>query len=71
MTDLSGRERQVADLVARGSTNKAIAEELFLSVKTVERHLSRIFDKLGLHSRAALAAMVGREDGHPARTDRT
>ncbi|MDW3845665.1 helix-turn-helix transcriptional regulator [Micromonospora sp. BRA006-A] len=71
LTDLSGRERQVADLVARGSTNKAIAEELFLSVKTVERHLSRIFDKLGLHSRAALAAMVGREDGHPARTDRT
>lgn len=52
---LSQRERQVAELVANGDTNRAIAAELFLSEKTIERHLSSAFVKLGVSSRTALA----------------
>ncbi|MET0641789.1 MAG: LuxR C-terminal-related transcriptional regulator [Jiangellaceae bacterium] len=43
-------------LVAAGETNHAIAAELFLSVRTVDRHVSNIFDKLGVHSRTAAAS---------------
>ena len=60
---LSGREREVADLVALGRTNKEIAAELFLSEKTVESHMSRLFGKLGVRSRAEVAEAVGRERG--------
>jgi DNA-binding NarL/FixJ family response regulator len=55
---LSGREREVAELVARGHSNKDIAAELFLSEKTVEGHLTNVFSKLGVASRAAVAAAV-------------
>ncbi|SBT38736.1 helix-turn-helix transcriptional regulator [Micromonospora auratinigra] len=58
MDSLSRREREVAALVATGKTNREIAADLFLSVKTVERHLARIFVKVGVSSRSALAAMV-------------
>lgn len=58
---LTLRERQVAELVAAGSTNRQIAGELFLSVKTVERHLARIFTRLDISSRAKLAAMIATE----------
>ncbi len=61
LAGLSGREREVADLVARGATNKEIAAELFLSEKTVESHMTRVFGKLGVGSRAAVAEIVGRE----------
>jgi DNA-binding NarL/FixJ family response regulator len=53
--ELTEREREVADRVARGLTNRQIAEELFLSPRTVEAHLSRAFAKLGVNTRAALA----------------
>jgi pimeloyl-ACP methyl ester carboxylesterase/DNA-binding CsgD family transcriptional regulator len=53
---LSPRELEVLELVARGLTNDAIAERLFLSVRTVERHLSTIYGKLGLSGKAARAA---------------
>ncbi|HEY7112724.1 MAG TPA: response regulator transcription factor [Thermoanaerobaculia bacterium] len=53
---LTARELQVLRLVAGGKTNKAIAAELFLSEKTVDRHVSNIYDKLGVSSRAAATA---------------
>jgi DNA-binding CsgD family transcriptional regulator len=54
--DLSAREIQVLRLVAAGKTNRQIASELFISERTVERHLSNIFNKLDLPSRAAATA---------------
>jgi DNA-binding NarL/FixJ family response regulator/tetratricopeptide (TPR) repeat protein len=59
---LSAREREIAGLVATGRTNREIAADLHLSEKTVENHLSRVFAKLGISSRAALAGAVSRED---------
>jgi DNA-binding CsgD family transcriptional regulator len=53
---LSAREVQVLALVAAGNSNRAIAAELFLSEKTVERHVSNILTKLGVGSRTAAAA---------------
>jgi DNA-binding NarL/FixJ family response regulator len=55
-TGLTDRELQVLKLVASGKTNRAIAEELAISEKTVARHLSNIFVKLDLTSRAAATA---------------
>jgi DNA-binding CsgD family transcriptional regulator len=53
---LSEREQEVVRLVVKGLTNREIAEELFLSEKTVENHVGRILDKLDLRSRTTLAA---------------
>jgi DNA-binding NarL/FixJ family response regulator len=53
---LTPRELQVLRLVAAGKTNRSIAADLFLSEKTVARHVSNIFSKLGLSSRAAATA---------------
>ena len=53
---LSAREIEVLRLVAAGRTNHAIASELYLSERTVHRHISNIFDKLGVHSRTAAAS---------------
>ncbi|MEU5695243.1 AAA family ATPase [Actinosynnema sp. NPDC020468] len=54
--DLSPREREVVGLVAAGRTNRQIAEELYLSPRTVEHHVAKAMRKLGLRSRAAFAA---------------
>ena len=53
---LSPRELEVLRLVATGATNRAIAEQLVLSERTVDRHVSNIFGKLGVSSRAAATA---------------
>jgi DNA-binding CsgD family transcriptional regulator len=57
---LSGRELEIADRVAQGATNREIADELFLSQKTVEGHLTSVFAKLGVSSRSEVAEAVGR-----------
>jgi len=62
---LSGREREIADLVAQGRTNREIGAELFLSEKTIEGHLTRLFAKLGVGSRAGVAEAVGRARAGP------
>jgi len=54
--ELTAREVQVLRLVAAGQTNRAIAAELVLSTRTVDRHVSNIFAKLGVSSRAAATA---------------
>jgi DNA-binding CsgD family transcriptional regulator len=59
---LTTRELQVLRLVATGRTNRAIAADLFLSEKTVARHVSNIFTKLGLTSRAAATAYAYEHD---------
>ncbi|NUT03430.1 MAG: AAA family ATPase [Hamadaea sp.] len=53
--ELTDAEERVADLAARGATNRAIAAELFLAESTVEAHLSRIYRKVGVRTRAELA----------------
>ncbi len=53
---LSPRELEVLRLLATGATNRAIAEQLVLSERTVDRHVSNIFGKLGVSSRAAATA---------------
>jgi DNA-binding NarL/FixJ family response regulator len=55
---LTARELEVLRLIAAGRTNKAIAAELILSERTVERHVSNIFAKLGLSSRSAATAFA-------------
>jgi len=55
---LSPREREIADMVARGYTNKMIAHVLDISGWTVSTHLRRIFAKLGVSTRAAMVALV-------------
>ncbi len=58
LSDLSGRELEVAELVAEHLTNREIAERLVLSSKTVEHHVEHIFEKLGVGSRGELARVV-------------
>jgi DNA-binding NarL/FixJ family response regulator len=53
---LTARERQVLELLARGQTNKEIAEALVITTNTVKRHLKSIFEKLEVHTRSAAAA---------------
>ena len=57
---LTAREREVLNLLARGRSNRDIAEELFITPKTVKNHLSRVYEKLEVHSRAeAIALWLG------------
>ncbi len=55
---LTPRQRQVCELAAAGKANRAIAQELFLSIKTVETHLAAVFSKLGVSTRGALAEQL-------------
>jgi serine/threonine-protein kinase len=73
LTDLTPREREVLQLMAEGRSNKAICARLFVSPKTLEAHVNRIFQKLGLqpapddHRRVLAVLAYLREDGDPLR----
>jgi len=58
---LSPREREVLSYLARGLCDRDIAQELFISVRTVQTHLSHIYAKLGVHSRIEAALIAVRE----------
>jgi DNA-binding CsgD family transcriptional regulator len=60
---ITAAEARVAELVAAGRSNREVAGELFMSPKTVEAHLSRIYRKLGVRSRAELAHKLTRQSG--------
>jgi RNA polymerase sigma factor (sigma-70 family) len=62
LAELTERERKVLALVAGGLSNAEIGAKLFISEKTVRNHLTRIFDKLGVHSRAR-AIVLARDAG--------
>jgi DNA-binding NarL/FixJ family response regulator len=55
---LTAREREIAELVAAGRTNREVAEQLVLSTRTIEAHLRNIYGKLGVRSRVELAREV-------------
>ena len=59
--ELTAQELEVAIPVAEGATNREVAATLFVSPKTVEAHLSRIYRKLGIRSRTELSALLSRE----------
>ena len=62
MSSLSPSEQRVAELAASGMTNRDVAAALFISPKTVESNLARIYRKLGIHSRAELGRHMGHSD---------
>ena len=57
-TTLTASERRVAEMAARGMTNREIAAALYITVKTVESHLSATYDKLGVRSRQHLTSAL-------------
>ena len=65
---LTARELEVAVLIAQGLTNRQVASQLVIAVRTADNHLQHIFDKLGLSSRAQVAAWAAMEGllGHRA-----
>jgi DNA-binding CsgD family transcriptional regulator len=65
---LTASERRVAELAASGLTNREVAAQLFLSPKTVEANLARVYRKLGIHSRAELGARFTGAEPKPTQT---
>jgi DNA-binding CsgD family transcriptional regulator len=64
---LTAAQQQVARLAAAGRTNRQIAEDLFVTIKTVETHLAAVYRKLGIATRDALAEMLTAPlEEHPA-----
>ena len=55
---LSHREREIAELVAQGKSNRAIGEALYISVRTVEKHVASTFNKLNVTTRVELARAI-------------
>ena len=61
--ELTGTERRLAELAASGLSNREVAEHAFVSVKTVESNLTRVYRKLGVRSRVELANALRGEGG--------
>jgi pimeloyl-ACP methyl ester carboxylesterase/DNA-binding CsgD family transcriptional regulator len=68
LAGLTTREREILDLVASGASNQEIAEQLFISEKTVRNHLTTIFDKIGVSSRSQ-AIVFARDRGLSGRAN--
>jgi DNA-binding NarL/FixJ family response regulator len=66
-TTLTGTERRVAELVSQGHSNHQVAAEMFISVKTVEANLTRIYRKLSVRSRTELSVRLGHGGIEPNR----
>jgi len=62
-TELTATERRVAELAASGLTNREVASKAFMSPKTVQANLARVYRKLGISSRAELGARMSEERG--------
>jgi DNA-binding CsgD family transcriptional regulator len=58
LISLSERETEVLSLIARGLTNQQIADQLVISIRTVERHINHIYDKTGARSKAQATALA-------------
>jgi DNA-binding NarL/FixJ family response regulator len=58
LANLTARERQIVESLARGSTNAEIATELHLSTATIKAHISRLLDKLGMNNRTQVALLA-------------
>lgn len=63
--DLTPTEERIAQLVATGLTNREVADRAFVSAKTVEANIARIYDKLGIHSRAELGRAMSERERAP------
>ncbi len=61
---LTRREREVADLVSHGLTNRELAARLVIAERTAENHVQHILDKLGLSNRSQLAVWAATKDDH-------
>lgn len=67
LTDLTGREREILDLIAAGARNATIARGLSIAPKTVANHISAIFTKLHVADRSE--AIIRARDAGPGRTE--
>jgi DNA-binding NarL/FixJ family response regulator len=68
-SSLTQREHEIAELVASGRSNKAIADELSISHTTAARHVANIMSKLGFNSRTQIAAWVTNQAQEPGLAD--
>lgn len=72
LTELTSREREVLKLIAEGKANKVAAQDLCISIKTVEKHREHLMIKLGIHGTAGLtryAIFVGLTSSNPYTSD--
>ena len=56
--EFTGRELEILSLIAEGKSNEEMAEQLFLSVRTVEKHISNLYQKMGVSGKSARAFIV-------------